>query len=143
MKNSAEQTESNEDHTEQEPEIKHIGTPFPICAKCGAELEMSTLMLNILFEQKELYLMCRCGAKNFISVTHRFSTQIDEQSMNELFDIPKTTETCKTCKHRERWECGSMTIQYCNAIKSNRTFNKLKKIKCKNLACSLYEKESK
>ena len=51
----------------------------------------------------------------------------------------KTTTTCKTCKHREPWECGSKIIQYCKIRKSNRTENKLLKIKAKNPSCSLYE----
>lgn len=47
-------------------------------------------------------------------------------------------KTCMSCSHRQRWECGSKIIQYCGAIKSNRTFNGLKKIKCKDSACDLY-----
>ena len=58
----------------------------------------------------------------------------------KLFDIPATEpatelKTCKDCQHRERWECGSMIIQYCGVLKSNRTFNKKKKIKAKDKAC--------
>lgn len=49
--------------------------------------------------------------------------------------------TCRSCKHRQRWECGGSVIQYCAKIKSNRTFNRLKKIKCTNEACELYEEE--
>lgn len=50
---------------------------------------------------------------------------------NELF-------TCRTCKHRERWECGSKIISYCNARHDNRTDNGLKKVKCSYVACDLY-----
>lgn len=61
----------------------------------------------------------------------------------ELFEIEsrkkEITTTCKTCKHREKWECGSKIIQYCGVRKSNRTENGLLKIKCKDAACPLYE----
>lgn len=48
---------------------------------------------------------------------------------------------CRTCKHRERWECGGSIIQYCGVRHSNRTFNKLLKIKVTNPACDAYEEE--
>lgn len=46
--------------------------------------------------------------------------------------------TCKDCYYRERWQYGSKIIQYCSKIKSNRTSNGQKKIKCKNTACGLF-----
>lgn len=46
--------------------------------------------------------------------------------------------TCRTCKHRQPWQCGGSIIQYCGITRSNRTINGLKKIKCKNPACSRY-----
>lgn len=46
--------------------------------------------------------------------------------------------TCRTCEHRERWECGSKIISYCNARHSNRTDNGLKKVKCNDTACDYY-----
>ena len=49
-------------------------------------------------------------------------------------------ETCKTCIHREPWECGSKTIQYCGKLTSNRTQNGKKKILCKTEACYHYKK---
>lgn len=49
--------------------------------------------------------------------------------------------TCRTCRHRERWQCGGSIIQYCAVRRSNRTDNKLLKIKAGNPACWLYEKE--
>lgn len=63
-----------------------------------------------------------------------------------LFDIPeesppKPTTFCRTCKHRQRWQCGGSIIQYCGVRKSNRTFNGLLKIKVTNPACAAYEKE--
>lgn len=66
-----------------------------------------------------------------------------ENIMKTLFDTTpnksKSTKTCKTCKHRERWECGSKIIQYCGIRKSNRTANGLLKIKAKNPSCYMYE----
>jgi len=52
---------------------------------------------------------------------------------------PGTGRTCKTCKHRQTWECGNRNIQYCAVTPSGRTENGLLKIKCKMLACVLYE----
>jgi hypothetical protein len=49
-------------------------------------------------------------------------------------------KTCKTCQHRQRWECDSKVFQYCGVRKSNRTNNGLLKIKCKMVACFLYKK---
>lgn len=66
--------------------------------------------------------------------------------MNTLFDlseIPKATKFCRTCKHRERWQCGGSIIQYCGKRGSNRTFNGLLKIKVTNPACSYYEEDAK
>lgn len=37
--------------------------------------------------------------------------------------------------------CGSKVIQYCRKLKSNRTFNGLKKIKCNQEACDYYFEE--
>lgn len=50
-------------------------------------------------------------------------------------------KTCKTCAHRERWECGSKVIQYCGVLRSKRTFNGKKKIKVTNEACFMYKEE--
>ena len=63
----------------------------------------------------------------------------------KLFDVPETHNglTCKTCEHRQRWQCNSKVFQYCGVRKSNRTGNGLLKIKCKTKACSLYKKEVK
>ena len=58
---------------------------------------------------------------------------------DRLFEMPKNPNTCRECLYRERWECRSKIIQYCSAIKSNRTENGLKKIKCKNKACELFK----
>jgi hypothetical protein len=63
-----------------------------------------------------------------------------------LFDLPTTKtitngETCRTCEHRQRWECNSKFFQYCGIRKSNRTSNNKLKIKCKDKACVLYKQE--
>jgi hypothetical protein len=63
-----------------------------------------------------------------------------------LFDIPeqeqpKPNTTCKDCQHRQRWQCGSKVIQYCGVRRSNRTENKLLKIKAGNTACNLFKHE--
>ena len=50
-----------------------------------------------------------------------------------------TTNTCRTCRHRERWECGNSVIQYCGVLSSNRTVNKKLKIKCNKPACDFYK----
>ena len=67
-----------------------------------------------------------------------------------LFDLPPVAEprlaiepplpsaTCRTCRHRERWQCGGKIIQYCGKIRSSRTGNGLKKIKVSKPACSQY-----
>ena len=52
---------------------------------------------------------------------------------------PKQTKTCRTCAHRERWECGGRIIQYCGVRKSNRTYNGKLKIKVTNEACASYK----
>lgn len=52
---------------------------------------------------------------------------------------PLSGVTCNTCEHRQRWECNSKVIQYCGIRKSNRTYNGLLKIKCKDTACQLYK----
>jgi hypothetical protein len=60
----------------------------------------------------------------------------------QLFDVPITNlNTCLTCEHRQRWQCGGTVIQYCGVTKSNRTSNGLLKIKCKTPACHLYKED--
>jgi len=67
--------------------------------------------------------------------------------MSNLFDIPITepllpVNTCRQCKHRERWQCGGSVIQYCGVRKSDRTENGLLKIKVTMAACLLFELET-
>lgn len=59
----------------------------------------------------------------------------------EAPQVPHTGPTCRTCQHRQRWQCGGTIIQYCGARKSNRTENGLLKIKTKDAACPLYVEE--
>lgn len=71
--------------------------------------------------------------------------------MSELFNIEDVTPlfapsigshpTCRTCQHRERWECNSKVFQYCGVRGSNKTANGKLKIKCKTPACGLYKEE--
>lgn len=65
----------------------------------------------------------------------------------ELFDTDEHKvnkgKTCRTCKHRQRWQCNSKVIQYCGIRTSNRTDNGLLKIKAKDNACVMYEEETK
>jgi hypothetical protein len=62
----------------------------------------------------------------------------------ELFnqEPQRNQNTCKACKFRQRWQCCNSIIQYCGVRKSNRTENGLLKIKCKDLACSLFQSEN-
>jgi beta-lactamase superfamily II metal-dependent hydrolase len=64
--------------------------------------------------------------------------------MNKLFDITESNSkenknTCKDCKHRERWQCNSKVFQYCKVRKSKRTQNGLLKIKCKDKSCLMFK----
>lgn len=66
---------------------------------------------------------------------------VGSSAVGLLFDVqPIKTETCLTCKHRERHQCGGSIIQYCGVRKSNRTYNGQLKIKCKTPACSSFKK---
>lgn len=58
-----------------------------------------------------------------------------------LFEQEKTKDTCRTCIHRQRWQCGGRVIQYCGIRKSNRTENGLLKIKVTTPACFNYKKD--
>ena len=59
---------------------------------------------------------------------------------NEGYVEPKKPKTfCRTCKHRQPWQCGQRVIQYCGIRKSNRTYNGLLKIKVTNPSCAAYK----
>lgn len=64
--------------------------------------------------------------------------------MYTLFEIEKTEtkDTCRTCIHRQRWQCGGKVVQYCGVRSSNRTENGLLKIKVTTPACEQYKKEN-
>lgn len=51
----------------------------------------------------------------------------------------KNQKTCRTCKHRQRWQCGGSIISYCAIRPSRRTFNGLMKVLCNQIACDGYE----
>lgn len=61
-----------------------------------------------------------------------------EELFKEVEPI-KDFKTCISCEHRERHQCSGSIIQYCGVRKSNRTYNKQLKIKCKDKACPLYQ----
>ena len=54
-------------------------------------------------------------------------------------EIAKSSKTCRTCEHLQRWECGGSIIQYCSVNKSSRTLDGLKKIKVTMPACGRWK----
>ena len=66
---------------------------------------------------------------------------MEQLKLFELEPKEETKETCRTCKNRQRWQCGGSVFQYCGARTSNRTDNGLLKIKCKDKACSVWEED--
>lgn len=66
------------------------------------------------------------------------------EEKTEKFKRVEKLPTCRTCKHRQRWELNAYStkiVQSCALQKSRRTNNGLKRIKVTNTACALYEKE--
>ena len=64
--------------------------------------------------------------------------------METLFDIPKPVKyenpnKCRNCGNAQKWQCNSKYFFYYGVRASNRTENKLLKIKLKNDACQLWE----
>ena len=68
-------------------------------------------------------------------------TELDNRLNSDIVVEPVLANglTCRKCKHNQAWQCNSKVFHYCGIRKSNLTSNKLLKIKCKNLACSLFE----
>lgn len=68
-----------------------------------------------------------------------------ETHQSKMFDediiVNGVKATCRSCIHRERWQCGGSIIQYCGMRKSNKTQNGLLKIKVSDPACPIYKKE--
>jgi hypothetical protein len=64
-------------------------------------------------------------------------------TQSKLFEIPEAvnTETCRKCKHLEKWDFNSKIFHYCGIRKSNRTSNGKLKVKCKDKACKLFVKD--
>jgi len=60
-----------------------------------------------------------------------------------LFDAQDNKNTCKECKHAQRWSFSDHDKRffYCGVRKSGRTQNGLLKIKLKNLSCGNFEPE--
>lgn len=69
--------------------------------------------------------------------------QLDLFNGEGYVEPKKPTTFCRTCKHRERWQCGGSWFQYCGARKSKRTKNGLLKIKVNTPACAIYEQDEK
>lgn len=63
------------------------------------------------------------------------------KQMKMLFEKETDGKTCRTCRHRQRWECGSKIIQYCGIRKSRRTSTGLKRVRVTDPACGYYEEE--
>ena len=63
--------------------------------------------------------------------------------MEGLFVVKENNNTCKQCKHAQRWKSYEYekAFFYCGVRYSGRTANKLLKIKLKNKACGMFEKE--
>lgn len=64
---------------------------------------------------------------------------MEKVSLFKLQEWQPPAETCRTCCHRQRWQRDSKVIQYCGIRASQRTHNKLLKIKCKTAACRFYK----
>jgi hypothetical protein len=58
---------------------------------------------------------------------------------NEKNEVKVSAKTCKDCEYKQRHQCNSKVFQYCGVRKSNRTNNRLLKIKCKTPACSKFK----
>jgi hypothetical protein len=69
------------------------------------------------------------------------------QNSSNLFSnddlSPQNTAQCRNCKHIQKTQCGGSVFFYCVVRKSNRTLNKLLKVKCKTPVCGLFEKREK
>ena len=74
--NPDDQTESIQDHmTEPVKPFCHINTSDPICARCGNELKVC----NDMMFDNEGYILCdNCSMINHVSVSIKYTTQIDE-----------------------------------------------------------------
>jgi len=73
---------------------------------------------------------------------------IKANALQWLFGIDlakeEKTDTCRTCKHRERWalsDRSNKVVQCCNLQPSKRSNSGYKTIKAKNKACENYESD--
>src|SRR6478609_10636746 len=89
-------------------------------------IKMVTLFgVTVLFISMEIRTICFCSTKEPGKGGEAMSTLFDLATV----DPKKPADTCRSCVHRQRWQCGGSIIQYCAARKSNRTDNGLLKIK--------------
>lgn len=65
----------------------------------------------------------------------------NEMKQPELTTGKTAGKTCRTCRHRERWQCGSKVIQYCGIRRSARTSTGLKRIRVTDPACECHEED--
>lgn len=56
-----------------------------------------------------------------------------------LFEYETPKAKCKTCQHIQGWQCNSKVFFYCGIRHSNRTENRLLKIKANMPACPKYK----
>jgi hypothetical protein len=61
----------------------------------------------------------------------------------ETKEIKSPVNFCRTCVHKENWQCGGSVFKYCGLRKSNRTNNGQLKIKDKTPACLSYKENEK
>jgi len=66
---------------------------------------------------------------------------MSDSLFNDLPKQLKTLKRCKDCKHIQKWQYGGSFFFYCGITKGRRTYNGLKKVKCKTPACGAFELE--
>lgn len=76
--------------------------------------------------------------QDYIHSVLYFSGVLEEITLESKINN-EPEETCLICEHRQSHQCGSKTFQYCGLRKSNKTKNRLLKIKCKDAACALFK----
>lgn len=67
------------------------------------------------------------------------NTEMQSLFPDDEIEVVKPIKFCRSCQHRQHWQCGGSIIQYCGVRKSNRTFNGLMKVKAKFPACAAYK----
>lgn len=98
-------------------------------------------LVNVRCARKPLLPSQQTHIQNQRTGTKRWEAYVSEKTLFKNFKPKKSKsikETCRSCNHRERWQCGGSIIQYCGKLSSNRTFNKKLKIKVTNPACEFW-----